>query len=99
MAGNRDHALSCLSRVSDDSDAPLALLLAEAQVHALLDIADAIREGHARPEEPRADIARDFHTEAIEGVAGAVADVGITLEAIRNEVADLRCTVAKLGGR
>lgn len=49
MATNREAALSCLRSIADDSDLSLALL-AEAQVHALLDIADAIREQTSKTE-------------------------------------------------
>lgn len=96
MAGNRETAREHLAsaRDSDNEDAPVQAVIAIA--FALLDIADAIREG--RPA-PGADIAKDYHTEAIEGIAEAAGEINITLEAIRNEVADLRCTVAKIGGR
>lgn len=80
---------------AEHGDAVELAIAAAGVIAALLDIADAIREGRPAPD---ADIAKDYHTEAIEGIAEAVRDAGITLDAIRNEVADLRCVVAKIGG-
>lgn len=90
----RDHLAS--ARNSDNEDAPVQAVMAVA--FALLDVADAIRE-QTKAAEPGADIAKDYHAEAVEGIAEAVGDVNVTLEKICSEVADLRCVAAKAAGR